>query len=137
MASGNRLRHDEDADEVSRMEDQWKIGFGNRLKLAMGEHSIADFARLIGWHPETVRRYLTGETRPPAVFLAKLCDRLPLSPDWLLMGRGPMLRQDRDQAVLDTASLDQIFEQLKEFIESPDRAAPAKPKRRSSQESSI
>ncbi|MGD9692001.1 MAG: helix-turn-helix domain-containing protein [Phycisphaerales bacterium] len=119
MTIGSRLKHDQETDDVGRMEDSWREGFATRLKLAMGDHSIADFARLIGWHPETVRRYLTGETRPPAVFLAKLCDQLPLSPDWLLLGRGPMLRLDRDQGVLDSASLDEILIRLKEFIESP------------------
>ncbi len=126
MTIGSRLKHDQESDDVTRMEDSWREGFAHRLKLAMGDHSIADFARLIGWHPETVRRYLTGETRPPAVFLAKLCDQLPLSPDWLLLGRGPMLRLDRDQGVLDAATLDEILCRLKEFIESPRRTGGAK-----------
>ncbi|MCL4222315.1 MAG: helix-turn-helix transcriptional regulator [Phycisphaerales bacterium] len=48
--------------------------------------SIAD---LTATHPETVRRYLQGQS-PSVEFLAALCRTLGINADWLLTGRGPM-----------------------------------------------
>lgn len=104
--------------------DSWRPRFAVRLKHAMGQHSIADFARLVDWHPETVRRYVAGDTRPPAEFLARVCARFEISADWLLIGEGPMLRRERDAVLLDAASLGQVLDQLQEFIESPRKPGP-------------
>lgn len=48
--------------------------------------SIGD---LTATHPETVRRYLQGQS-PSVEFLAALCRALGINADWLLTGRGPM-----------------------------------------------
>lgn len=40
-------------------------------------------------HPETVRRYLQGQS-PSVEFLAALCRALGINADWLLTGRGPV-----------------------------------------------
>lgn len=47
--------------------------------------SIGD---LTATHPETVRRYLQGQS-PSVEFLAALCRGLGINADWLLTGRGP------------------------------------------------
>ncbi len=119
MATRKEAKRRSASDDSGAMEDSWRAAFALRLKRAIGEQTIADFARLIDWHPETVRRYLAGDTRPPAEFLAKICQSLDISPDWLLLGNGPMLRRERDATALDAASLGQVLEQLQEFIESP------------------
>ena len=42
---------------------------------------------------ETVRRYMNGQ--PPSIeFLAAMCRRFELNPQWLVSGKGPMLRAD-------------------------------------------
>lgn len=42
-----------------------------------------------GQHPETVRRYLQGQS-PSVEFLAALCARYDVSAQWLLTGQGAM-----------------------------------------------
>ena len=40
----------------------------------------------------SVRRYLKGEGSPPPEFLARICDALDVSPEWLLLGTGQCYR---------------------------------------------
>jgi len=48
----------------------------------------------------SVRRYVGGfEDRIPSLpFIIKICERLSISPDWLLFGRGPMQHGEVDWA---------------------------------------
>jgi len=59
-----------------------------RFAQAMGDRSNAEVSRLTGFHPEAIRRYRLGRT-PPASLLAAMCDKLGVSAEWLLLGRGP------------------------------------------------
>lgn len=59
----------------------------DRLRMVCAGVRAADLARITGTHPESVRRYLSGDT-PSLAFLAALCAGSALSADWLLCGRG-------------------------------------------------
>ncbi len=50
-------------------------------------------AELTRHHPETVRRYLSGQS-PSVEFVAALCVALRVNAQWMLTGRGPMLSDD-------------------------------------------
>lgn len=67
-----------------------------RLQVAAGDRTYRHLGELTRTHPETVRRYMQGQT-PNAEFLAELCAALSISGDWLLTGRGPM-RLDEQRA---------------------------------------
>lgn len=59
----------------------------DRLRMVCAGIRPADLARVTGTHPESVRRYLAGDT-PSLTFLAALCSGSALSADWLVCGRG-------------------------------------------------
>lgn len=49
--------------------------------------TFAQLGAITGSHPETVRRFMRGQTPKPE-FLAALCTELGVNGDWLLAGRG-------------------------------------------------
>jgi len=67
--------------------------FHDRLSMAAGELSYRKLGKATDTHPETVRRYMQGQS-PSATFLTNLCYALGISGEWLLTGRGPMKRSD-------------------------------------------
>ena len=58
-----------------------------RLRHVCAGRSYRQLGALTGTSCESARRYLAGH-RPTAEFVAALCERLDLSADWLLLGRG-------------------------------------------------
>lgn len=77
-----------------------------RLLAAAGDRTYRHIGELTQTHPETVRRYMQGQS-PGADFLASLCAALAISGDWLLTGRGPMkLDQQRAHALRDATAGD-------------------------------
>ncbi len=64
-------------------------GFHARLNEAAGRVSYRKLGGLTNTHPETVRRYMQGQS-PSAIFLTNMCRVLGISGEWLLTGRGPM-----------------------------------------------
>ncbi len=64
-----------------------------RLNRVKGERSIAWLASVAEVHRETMRRYLTGQSPPSALALIQVCANAEISPEWLLLGRGPMRRE--------------------------------------------
>lgn len=61
-----------------------------RLREACAGRSLPELEILLGFHRETLRRFMLGLNRPSARFLAAVCENLNVSGDWLLLGRGPM-----------------------------------------------
>jgi len=64
-----------------------------RLQCAAAGMAAAQVARLTDSISETVRRYLLGVTAPSPQFLAAFCVSLGVSPEWLLCGTGPRMRE--------------------------------------------
>lgn len=60
-----------------------------RLVAATGNMTYRQVGEITQTHPETVRRYMQGQT-PSVEFLEALTGALGLSAEWLLTGRGPM-----------------------------------------------
>jgi transcriptional regulator with XRE-family HTH domain len=59
----------------------------DRLNSVSSGHTYRAIAELTQTHPETVRRYMQGQS-PSVEFLAALCPGLGINADWLLTGRG-------------------------------------------------
>lgn len=68
-------------------------GLHDRLNAAVGDRTYRHVGELTQTHPETVRRYMQGQS-PSVEFVAALSTALGLSGDWILTGRGPMKQQD-------------------------------------------
>ncbi len=77
-------------------------GLHDRLAVATEGRTYKHLSDLTGTHAESVRRYMQGQ--PPTVeFLSALCEGLGINGDWLLLGRGPMRREDVKIAALRSA----------------------------------
>lgn len=55
----------------------------------VGHVTYRSLGEATGQHPETVRRYMQGQS-PSVEFLAALCARYDISAQWLLTGQGAM-----------------------------------------------
>jgi transcriptional regulator with XRE-family HTH domain len=87
-----------------------------RIMAAVGTRSYRHVGDLTKTHPETVRRYLTGQTVPGVEFIAQLASSLAISTDWLLTGRGPMKAQDLKAHALATADTSELLHAMSNTI---------------------
>lgn len=60
---------------------------GDRIRVARGRSSRADFAAMVGIGTATLARYESGERAADSDFLAKVCEFANVSADWLLLGK--------------------------------------------------
>lgn len=56
------------------------------------------FARKVGAKENNIRHYLNG-TEPKFSFLKKLTEELDINPEWLLTGKGDMLKEKNDSSL--------------------------------------
>lgn len=61
-----------------------------RLLLLRGKTKQKEFARTLAINPNTLRSYENGRSSPNQELLEQICVQLSVSPEWLLLGRGPM-----------------------------------------------
>jgi transcriptional regulator with XRE-family HTH domain len=71
--------------------------FHDRLRLVVGKRSNREVGEITGCHPETVRRYLTGQA-PSVEFVRLLAEKTNTDVGWLVSGRA----QPVDPAKLST-----------------------------------
>jgi len=79
--------------DLVKMRHMTMAGLHERIHEVVGDRSYRAIGDLTSHHPETIRRYLSGQA-PGIEFLAALCHKLDVSADWLLTGRGPMRASD-------------------------------------------
>lgn len=89
-----------------------------RLRAATTELSFRQVAEAVGCHPESARRWLTSENRPPLWFIVSLCDSLRLNPHWALTGSGAMHRDEARAQDLNTASPRLLLDRLAELLQA-------------------
>ena len=65
-----------------------------RLHTAAGKRTFKALSQLTDTHPETVRRYMSGQS-PSIEFITQFCSALGICADWLCSGRGPMRLSDQ------------------------------------------
>lgn len=96
-----------------------------RLSSVTSAYTYRQLGAIVSSHPESVRRWLTTDTRPPIWFIVSLCDALHLNPHWVLTGTGPSHR-DPDRLIALSATPPRILlERLAQILDewSADRAA--------------
>ena len=90
------------------MNDEYTESVTQRLQLATGDTSYRQIGVLTGTHPETVRRYMNGQS-PSAAFLSSISNNFGISGEWLLTGRGPMLTKDILAHILQSSSSEALL----------------------------
>lgn len=70
-----------------------------RLRLVVGQASFRQIGDATGTHPETVRRYMHGQS-PSVEFVGAVCEHYQVNGEWLLTGQGPMRRAEVKSHVL-------------------------------------
>jgi len=73
----------------------------NRIQQLMKTYqlSAADLADTLGTERSGISHFLSGRNKPSLAFVTKLLERFPdVSPDWLIMGIGSMLRTEKQTA---------------------------------------
>ncbi len=82
--------------------------FHQRLTEAAGKISYRQLGKITETHPETVRRYMQGQT-PSATYIQSFCDALQISSDWLLTGEGPKNRGEIRTHALKNADASELL----------------------------
>lgn len=82
-----------------------------RLLAATGDRTYRKVGEMTGTHPETVRRYLQGQS-PSVEFVTALCSALSISGEWLLTGEGPMRASDAKQHALSQADPGELLKAI-------------------------
>lgn len=88
----------------------------DRLLAAVGSRTYRQVGDLTNTHPETVRRYLQGQS-PSVEFVAALSKALSLNADWILTGQGPMKRDQLKAHALATADTSELLTAMSETLE--------------------
>lgn len=87
-----------------------------RLKHVAGSKTYRQIGDLTGTHPETVRRYMQGQS-PSVEFLASLCSKLGISGEWILTGNGAARLGDAKASVLKSADPGELLSAMAGTIE--------------------
>lgn len=97
------------------------MSLGDRIRCLRGKLSQAEFGKKISLAQPTVRNYERGERKPDAEILNTICNIFGVSPEWLLMGTGPMYRErehgETVAADMSAARARPTQEQLIDFID--------------------
>lgn len=88
----------------------------DRILAAVGNRTYRHVGELTGTHPETVRRYLQGQS-PSAEFIAALSTALNINADWILTGRGPMKCEELKAHALATADGSELLQAMSEVLD--------------------
>lgn len=87
----------------------------DRLRTAIGKQTYKRVGDLTGTHPETVRRYLQGQS-PSVEFLTSLCRATGINPTWLLAGQGPMRLSEVRRHALQDADASELLAAMADTI---------------------
>lgn len=63
---------------------------GERIRQIRNRAPRHEFARELGIGTSTLQRYESGERRPDADLLRRICETYNVNPSWLLLGSGPV-----------------------------------------------
>ena len=100
-----------------------EAALNHRVKMVVGSQTLRQVAKIGGVSVETARRYMNGAT-PSSEFLGRLCEKLGLNAEWLLMGEGPMLLDGLHADALKYATSEQLIGEIaRKFDGLNDRVA--------------
>ena len=79
----------------------------------------SSFSREIGSSSMTIINIVTGrKSKPGYEILRKIATRFPVNTDWLLLGKGPMLRDTEDAVKSDEFEVDKVADDI---VQSPEK----------------
>lgn len=87
-----------------------------RIRAVVGRRSFREVADLTQTHPETVRRYVQGQS-PSVEFLTALCQKMKINSTWLLTGHGPMHETDVRSFALREANPSELLAAVAQSLE--------------------
>ncbi|MBX3403002.1 MAG: helix-turn-helix transcriptional regulator [Phycisphaeraceae bacterium] len=67
-----------------------EVAIAQRVRQVCQGRSVWGLENELGVSRENIRRVMHGASRPSARLLVAICERLGVSADWLLLGRGAM-----------------------------------------------
>ncbi len=88
-----------------------------RLLAATGDRTYRRVGEITGTHPETVRRYLQGQS-PSVEFISAICSALEVNGQWLLTGEGPMRNADAKHHALRHADPGELLSAIAGTLDS-------------------
>lgn len=88
-----------------------------RVRLVVGSQTLRQIAKIGGVSVETARRYMNGTT-PSSEFLGRVCEKLGLNAEWLLLGEGPMLLEGVHAEALKHATNEQLIGEIARKFDS-------------------
>ncbi len=74
--------------------------FKHRLNLLKGDRTIKEFSKMLDIPVSTLHYYLNGR-EPSLSFLIRVCSKLNVNEEWLLNGRGPIYRTEKEHDILE------------------------------------
>lgn len=93
---------------------------GSRIKLIRNKESQDFFAVTVGISRGALSSYERDESQPSAETLQKICSNYGVLPEWLLMGTGPMRKEEGASLSvsypLDKTTLVEVVEIIEEFL---------------------
>lgn len=87
-----------------------------RMHSVAGGLTYRALGETTGMHPETVRRYMQGQS-PSAEFLEALCRSFDLNAQWLIMGRGPTKRSEARAHILRESNPSELLAAIAQALE--------------------
>ena len=131
----SKVPDDPDRRDYLAMENRRRrmnVDMGERLRTLVRKQTLRAFSAEMGFHPQSVRRWLQGDSSPPAAFLIAVCERYRVSADWLLLGIGPPALEERNSSgpvrVVDATIIEKMAklgELLRELADEAERASSA------------
>lgn len=119
-----------DYDALENRRRAMNIAIGERIRLLMHRQTLRGFGAEIGFHAQSIRRWMQGDASPPAAFLIAVCERYGVSADWLLLGTGPGGPEPQHGSssvrVVDTMLIEKMAklgEQLRALADEVERSA--------------
>jgi len=118
------------ASECISHEISFNQALAHRLLREIGRDTYRQIADSTGFHPETVRRYMSGHVSIPAEFVASVCRNYRLSATWALLGIGSPRVDRPDDEDLREIPFRVIADELGRRIEELTAATETRPKAR-------
>ncbi len=75
------------------------MDIAKRIVTVRNTMSRRAFAAMLGIKESTLRNYECGSSLPNSDILKNLCEKQSISPEWLLLGTGPMYRGERAECL--------------------------------------
>lgn len=88
----------------------------DRIQVVAGEMTYRALAEATKQHPETVRRYMQGQS-PSVEFLSALCFRFDVNAQWLLTGQGPIKHTETRAHALQQANPSELLAAIAAALE--------------------